>query len=203
MHFDWAYDGVNKTVPRNAGPECRMYLSPTRMIIECIVVTILCILAIRYSWSNIIKKKSLPDYNLLVTSRRATNDLVKLYYQQTTTTVISDNNSHNNGSSSTPSTTSAGGNVSGSGGSGNNITTTSIIHHYYEKPPAGKQIFLVVMTLILGLELGFKFASRSVIYILNPCHIITMIQVNKEHFKTTFLVKYKDKNYCISNRFTY
>lgn len=56
-------------------------------------------------------------------------------------------------------------------------TTTTTIHHYYEKVPAGKQILLVVMTLILGLELGFKFASRSVIYILNPCHIITMIQV--------------------------
>lgn len=181
MHFDWAYDGVNTTVPRNAGPECRMYLTPTRMIIECIIVTILCILAIRYSWSNIIKKKSLPDYNLLVTSRRATNDLVRLYHQQTTTTtVISDNNSHNNGSSSAPSTTTSGcGNVSGSssgGGIGNKITTT--IHHYYEEVPAGKQILLVVMTLILGLELGFKFASRSVIYILNPCHIITMIQVN-------------------------
>lgn len=174
MHFDWAYDGVNSTVPRNAGPECRMYLSPRRMIIECIVVTILCILAIRYSWSNIIKKKSLPDYNLLVTSRRATNDLVKLYHQQTTTTVISDNNSHNNGSSSVPSTTTTTTTTSdGNGG----ITTTTIINHYYEKVPAGKQILLVVMTLILGLELGFKFASRSVIYILNPCHIITMIQV--------------------------
>lgn len=111
MHFDWAYDGVNTTVPRNAGPECRNFLSPTRMIIECLIITILCIFAIRYSWSNIIKKKSLPDYNLLVTNSRgaATNDSAnKLYHQQsktttTTTTVISDNNSHNNGSSSSTS----------------------------------------------------------------------------------------------------
>lgn len=175
MHFDWAYDGVNKTVPRNAGPECRMYLTPRRMIIESIVVVTLCIIAIKYAWSNIIKKKSLPDYNLLVTSRRATNDLVKLYHQQTTTTVISDNNSHNNGSSSVPSTTTT--TTTGGGGGSGGITTTTTINHYYEKVPAGKQILLVVMTLILGLELGFKFASRSVIYILNPCHIITMIQV--------------------------
>ncbi|XP_063695554.1 transmembrane protein 164 [Culicoides brevitarsis] len=153
MHFDWAIDGVNTTVPRNAGPECRMYLTPTRIVIECIVVIICSILAIRYSWSNIIKKKSLPDYNLVVTSRRATNDLVKLYHQQTTT--------------STQTTS-----------SGETITTNhTTINHYYEKVPVGQQILLVVMTLTLGIELGFKFASRSVIYILNPCHIITMLQI--------------------------
>uniref|UniRef100_A0A336MF62 CSON014525 protein n=1 Tax=Culicoides sonorensis TaxID=179676 RepID=A0A336MF62_CULSO len=182
MHFDWAYDGVNSTVPRNAGPECRNYLSPTRIIIECICVTFVCILAIRYSWSNIIKKKSLPDYNLLEANSRATNDLVKLYHQQTT--VISDNNSsHNNGSSSTVSstttTTTSGNNKGGdeSDGTIKAATTTTTIHHYYERVSTGKQILLVVMTLILGLELGFKFASRSVVYILNPCHIITMIQI--------------------------
>ena len=42
----------------------------------------------------------------------------------------------------------------------------------------GKQVLLVLMTFVLGLELGFKFASRTVIYLLNPCHITTIMQVS-------------------------
>lgn len=48
----------------------------------------------------------------------------------------------------------------------------------YNKITTGKQILLIGMTFTLGLELGFKLASRTVIYILNPCHVTSMIQVN-------------------------
>jgi TMEM164 family len=46
-----------------------------------------------------------------------------------------------------------------------------------EHNPAFKRFLLVLMTFILGLEVGFKFTSRTVIYILNPCHITTLMQV--------------------------
>ena len=42
----------------------------------------------------------------------------------------------------------------------------------------GKRVLLVVMCLTFGIELGFKFATRQFIWICNPCHITSMIQVS-------------------------
>ncbi|UYV81023.1 hypothetical protein LAZ67_19002546 [Cordylochernes scorpioides] len=40
----------------------------------------------------------------------------------------------------------------------------------------GKRALTVFLSLIFGMEMGFKLASRTVVYILNPCHLITFIQ---------------------------
>lgn len=41
----------------------------------------------------------------------------------------------------------------------------------------GKQVLLITMTFLLGLEMGFKLCTRTAIYILNPCHVTSMLQV--------------------------
>lgn len=41
----------------------------------------------------------------------------------------------------------------------------------------GRNLLLAIMCLTFGIELGFKFATRQMIWILNPCHITTIIQV--------------------------
>ena len=45
------------------------------------------------------------------------------------------------------------------------------------KDDTGRRILLMVMCLTFGTEIGFKLASRQMIWILNQCHVVTMIQV--------------------------
>lgn len=41
-----------------------------------------------------------------------------------------------------------------------------------------KRLLLAIMCLTFGIELGFKLASQQFIWVLNPCHLITMTQVS-------------------------
>ncbi|XP_054009493.1 transmembrane protein 164 [Hylaeus anthracinus] len=106
--FEWAYDGVNVSIPRNVGPECAYYLSPKRRIIETLFISIFIISFLVWGY----KRMRLPA--------RAS---------------------------------------------------------YVDHDRVGRRVLLLVMSLVLGMELGFKFTSRTVIYIFNPCHITTLAQL--------------------------
>lgn len=41
----------------------------------------------------------------------------------------------------------------------------------------GRQLALVALTIMFGIQIGFKFGSRTVIWLLQPCHMITALQI--------------------------
>lgn len=107
--LEWAYHGVNISVPRNGGKECSEFLSMKQRLIETAVVLLV----------------TLP---LLHSSLRSVSPLKHLDYSR-------------------------------------------------QKEPLGKRILLVLLCLIWGVEIGFKFSSRAVIFLLNPCHVTTALQI--------------------------
>lgn len=46
-----------------------------------------------------------------------------------------------------------------------------------EKCPTVKKILLIVLCLVFGVECGYKLCSRRLLYLLNPCHVITIMEV--------------------------
>lgn len=212
MEWGWAFDGVNTTIPRNAGPECSQYLTYRRQIIESITVTCICIFVLKWVWRRL--HPCLDPYEL---HAGVGGGLAKAgrggYFGSTAPPPLnvqseSDKsallfNNNNNSEDTNNNNLNCDGEVHFSVNSGYCVNTAAHTDSPYQKqlrrPNAelegaispcteiraasdkilmGKQVLLVLMTFVLGLELGFKFASRTVIYLLNPCHITTLMQVS-------------------------
>jgi len=67
---------------------------------------------------------------------------------------------------------------SGNTSSGEKHLQASSEQNVVAKIPSGwRQAGLVAHTLIFGLAIGHKFSTRTLIYLLQPCHMVTAIQV--------------------------
>merc|ERR1712004_865731 len=67
---------------------------------------------------------------------------------------------------------------SGNTSSGEKHLQASSQQNVVAKVPSGwRQAGLVAHTLINGLAIGYKFSTRTLIYLLQPCHMVTAIQV--------------------------
>lgn len=53
--------------------------------------------------------------------------------------------------------------------------------------PLCKRLLLTFMSILFGIEAGYKICHQSALFLLNPCHVITMIQVHLCVHHTTFL----------------
>lgn len=40
-----------------------------------------------------------------------------------------------------------------------------------------KQVLLIVMCIVFGIEIGYKISTRKLLYLLHPCHLMTIVQV--------------------------
>ncbi|EDV38172.1 uncharacterized protein Dana_GF13824, isoform C [Drosophila ananassae] len=50
--------------------------------------------------------------------------------------------------------------------------------HETQKPHSPTRLFLLIaLSMIFGIEMGFKLAGRSMIFALNPCHVQTCLQI--------------------------
>uniref|UniRef100_U5EYN7 Putative conserved plasma membrane protein n=1 Tax=Corethrella appendiculata TaxID=1370023 RepID=U5EYN7_9DIPT len=174
MNFRWAYEGVNDSVPRNTGKECVEFLSPIRRIIETIIIMPICVIAIKWSLrrlkpincygygnnllNNLNQHQSSTISNTTINQQRQNN------YLQHDHEYLNQEIQRNNDEINYRFTHS-------SNNSNQKKYSDAMV------PTVGKQVLLVAMTFTLGIEIGFKFATRTVIYILNPCHITTMMQI--------------------------
>lgn len=60
---------------------------------------------------------------------------------------------------------------------GYSCITCPTSYKFIRKDRGGKRALLVLVSMIFGMEIGFKFASKQIIYLLNPCHVTTAIQI--------------------------
>lgn len=217
MHLGWAYDGVNASVPRNTGPECAGFLTPSQKLLETVILLPLSAIAIKLAIARLKPITFRRNTPFISTPNLQPATGGTLGFRSSSISHLASSSNHN-----------LQHHYQRVGPSGHHLEPDHrellLQQHHHrrsssveycschrcaashhptavnsaaldgEAPSWAKQALLITMTLTLGVELGFKFATRTVIYILNPCHITTMLQIyllacNKPKKSTTALFR--------------
>ncbi|XP_032827743.2 transmembrane protein 164 [Petromyzon marinus] len=151
--LDVAYGGVNPDIAGNGGAACVAFLSPGQKIAESALVLGVSLAEMWVSWGRV---------------RLCLGDLGQ------------------RGDAPHPrraAATAAGGGGGGEGivsagrgallgGDGAKRRRTPRCHG-----SLARSLLLTALCLTFGIEVGFKFATRTLIFLLNPCHVVTAIQI--------------------------
>ena len=54
--------------------------------------------------------------------------------------------------------------------------------------PLFKRFLLVFLSVLFGIEICYKICSKQLLYILNPCHVITLVEVSVKCTVTLFII---------------
>lgn len=164
MGWSWAVDGVREDIPRTTGPECNDYMSYRRRIIEAIIVVIV----LYFIMKRAIKR--LKPIDVVVPEiRGSSSERCRCSYSPNRSPIRSSVSRCDENAEMLLKQTLQ--------------PPSHMLSIQTEQSAASKAtstiryLLLIAMTFIFGMELGFKFAEKTVIFVLNPCHPITIVQV--------------------------
>ncbi|XP_061426325.1 transmembrane protein 164 [Lethenteron reissneri] len=147
--LDVAYGGVNPDIAGNGGASCAAFLSPGQRIVESALVLGVSLAEMWVSWRRV--RMCLGDLG-----QRGDAPLPRRAAAATAAG-------------------GGGGIVSAGRGSvqgGDGAKKTPRCHG-----SLARSLLLTALCLTFGIEVGFKFATRTLIFLLNPCHVVTAIQI--------------------------
>lgn len=166
MGWSWAVDGVKEDVPRTTGPECNDYMTHRRRIIEAIFVVIVLYFIIKWA------VKRLKPITIVVPEIRGSSSERKCrcsYSPNRSPMRSSVSRCDENAEMLLKQTLQPPSHMSP-------IRTEQSMT--FKATSTIRYLLLIAMTFIFGMEMGFKFAEKTVIFVLNPCHLQTIVQVS-------------------------
>nr|XP_039250313.1 transmembrane protein 164-like [Styela clava] len=148
FYADWLYGGVNFSIGGNGGAECAKYLSVWTRSTETIFIILLSIFEVIWAFQ-------------------------KLTFEGHTQGDDDENSEESSRSAFHLSSDRAP------------VALDCVVHSVKKVEsskdkdpwPWMKRALLVLLCTVFGIEIGYKFATKSIIYLLNPCHMLTFTQI--------------------------
>ncbi|XP_046401879.1 transmembrane protein 164 [Ischnura elegans] len=171
--FDWAVAGVNVSIPSEGGPECAAFMPMHIRIFESVIalgIAIQVLITARYNPSF----KNIPRFPRCTVETLGKHKPI-CHQSVESIEVESEPGAHkfvdNESQKRAADPRKENEAVYAVRGRKFSLITESLSDRNR------KNWLLVLLCLVWGAEIGFKFASRTVIFLLNPCHVVTAVQI--------------------------